>query len=656
MLHLSVIQLLASLTFLAQLALSIGQRQVISFESTSDTFPLVTSSQATVLLVSSDDYVGVHRASSTFASDLFKVTGQTPQLIKDDFSLEANTSEYSRAVIIGSLEQSSLIKMLIDNGKVNVSDIDGIWEAFKMVIVDSPMDAVDQALVIVGNDKRGTIFGLYDLSEQMGVSSWNWWADVATPSQEEVYFSSSDGYGHGEPSVKYRGFFLNDDQPALTNWAKIYYGNNDTAVFKHEFYESVYELILRLKGNMFWPAMWSAMFALDDPLNQLLADEYGVIYGTSHQEPMARNTPEWTNFGKGDWNYTSNKDFLDNFWTEGVERSKNYETLYTVGMRGNGDLPLPGANIPLVENIVANQQRILTNVTGKSSQEIPQVWCLFKEVQSYWEQGLQAPEEITLLWTDDNFGNVRRLPTDDEKKRLGGSGLYYHFDMVIDDPRNYKWINTNSIPKIWEQLHLTISHGANRLWIVNVGDLKPMELPMSFWFDYSYDTTRWNKDNLNEYVELWATREFGKDVAAATASVVSRYTLYVSRQKPELTEPDTYSLTDYREAERVIEEWKNVTDDAWEIYNGLPDEKRSSFFQLVLHPCRAIYTVTLLNIRAGENYLRATQAHMSTNTKAQDVLNLFREDAAITREYHSVSNGKWDHMMDQTHLGSYYWQ
>ncbi|KAL7415468.1 hypothetical protein BDY24DRAFT_383043 [Mrakia frigida] len=647
-----LLALLPLLFLTPSLVVSLGQKSIVAFESAGDSFPLVSSGRAVSILVSKDDFPGILRAAKTFAGDIKNVTSQAPDVLID---LASNSS---LAVVLGSVG-SPFVSTLVNAGAMNVSDIQGRWEAFKIQIVDGSSIGVERALVIAGSDKRGTIYGIYDLAEQIGVSPWFWWSDVRIPHRDELYIKN-DIYVHASPSVKYRGFFLNDEQPSLTNWAVERYNTNISAPFQHEFYEAVFELILRLRANMFWPAMWSAKFAVDDPLNQFLADDYGVIYSTSHQEPMARNTPEWGAYGNGVWNYTINKPFLNNFWTEGIERAKPFETIVTVGMRGDGDLPLPGANIQIIQDIIVDQREIISNVTGNNASEVPQIWCLYKEVQGYWdspagETKLEAADDITLLWTDDNWGNIRRVPTAGENQRSGGAGMYYHFDYV-GDPRNYKWLNTNNIAKVYEQLSLALEFGADRLWVVNVGDLRPMEMPMNFYFELAYDATRWNKDNLDEYLLLWAAREYGSEVAEKTASVFSRYMKLVSRQKPELNSPTTYSLISFREADLVVAEWEQLVADALEIYQSLDETTQSSFFQTVLHPVRAVATVILLNVAVGENNLRAVQARMSTISKAEEAISLFSEDAELTREFHAVNGGKWNHMMDQPHLGQWGWQ
>jgi hypothetical protein len=359
----------------------------------------------------------------------------------------------------------------------------------------------------------------------------------------------------------------------------------------------------------------------------------------------------------GPWNFSTTAPELEKFWTEGIERNGNYESTVTLGMRGDGDMPMTGGqNIALLEKIVAAQRAILAAHPTPTLEADPKVWALYKEVQGYYESGMRVPDDVTLLWSDDNWGNIRRLPTQAERARSGGAGIYYHFDYV-GDPRNYNWLNTNPIPKVWEQMHLALEYGATRIWVVNVGDLKPMEFPIEFFLSYARDPERWGKDQLMEFTRLWATREFGAAHADAIASMVAEYTKMNGWRKPELIDPETFSLTNYDEADRVEAQWKKLENQAEALGKELPANEQDAYFELVLHPILASGTVTRLYITAGRNRLYAREGRASTNELASEARALFAEDAAIRYRYnHEIAGGKWDHMMDQTHLGYTWWQ
>jgi hypothetical protein len=624
---------------------AIGQPPYVAFERSAGGFTLAEAGKVATIVVDSNDYPGVVRVANDLQMDIERVTGRKAA-IANGFGDRA-----SDVIILGTLGRSAIIQRLIANRKLDVSGIRGKWESFFLQVVDHPVRGVSRALVIVGSDKRGAIYGTYDLSEQIGVSPWYWWADVPTTHHENVYVRAGT-FSQGEPAVKYRGIFLNDEAPALTGWVKEKFGG-----YNHEFYCKVFELILRMKGNYLWPAMWNSAFNEDDPLNPKLADEYGIVMGTSHHEPMLRAQQEWKRHGTAAWDYTKSADELRKFWAEGVERNKEYESIITVGMRGDGDMPMSqDANVKLLEQIVSDQREIIADHVNPDVAAVPQDWALYKEVQEYYEKGMRVPDDVTLLWSDDNWGNIRRLPTPEERNRKGGAGIYYHFDYV-GGPRNYKWLNTNPISKIWEQMNLAHQYGANRIWIVNVGDLKPMEFPIEFFLTLAWNPDRWPKEKIGEFTKMWAEREFGPEFAPQIADIMAKYTKYNGRRKPELLDPYVYSSTDYREADRVVGEFNAIAEEAAGIYNKLPATHQPAFFELVLYPTRASAQVLEMYVDAAKNQWYATQGRASANDWAERVRALFKQHAALNAYYnHELLGGKWDHMMDQTHLGYTWWQ
>jgi hypothetical protein len=608
-------------------------------------FTLSASGKSAPLYASSQDHPGVLRVLKHLQADITRITNAPPEVSIDKLSAA------NEIVLIGTLGKSPMIDKLVQDKKLDVNGIAGKWEAFLIQVIEKPLPNIDRALIIAGSDKRGTIFGMYDLSAQIGVSPWYWWADVPVKKKPEIYVLP----GHhtlGEPTVKYRGIFINDENPALLGWVNKTFGG-----FNHNFYEKVFELILRMKGNFLWPAMWGKAFYDDDSLNAPLADEYGVVISTSHHEPMMRAHVEWQRYGSGPWNYEKNETKLREFWTEGVKRMKNYESIVTLAMRGDGDEPMSEeANVALLQKIVKDQREILAEVTRRDVASIPQVWALYKEVQDYYDHGMRVPDDVTLLLCDDNWGNIRKLPQRDEKPRAGGYGIYYHYDYV-GGPRNYKWLNTNQISRVWEQMHLAYRYGANRIWIVNVGDIKPMEFPIEFFLDYAWNPEQWPAERLPEYTELWVARQFGAEHAKDIAEILMAYTKFNSRRKLELLAPDTYSLVDYREAETVVAEYNELAARARHISDSLPAEYKDAFYQLVLHPVEACSNLNELYVTVGKNHLYAQQGRTATNALAQKARELFKRDAEITHYYNNVmANGKWVHMMDQTHIGYTYWQ
>ncbi|KAK9471182.1 uncharacterized protein V1510DRAFT_219005 [Dipodascopsis tothii] len=647
---------------LASAVTGLTQTPNVAFNSTAGAVPLVAQGKTATVLVNEYEWPGVVRAIDDFAADFGRVSGSTLAVRKGYTNSTVLDSavcapDVEAAVIVGTLGRSAFIGELIAAGKINVSAIDGEWETYQTQVVADYWSCGKSALVIVGSDRRGTIYGLYDISEQIGVSPWYFFADVAPKKHSAIYALPTTKTAK-TPSVKYRGLFINDEEPALTNWMDANYPTGPYgSAFIHEFYEHVFELILRLRGNMLWPAMWNSMFGVDDDKNQYTADMYGVVMSTSHTEPLMRATNEWTTFGVGDWSYSTNAANVTEFWKVGIQRSKPYDNLWTVGMRGNGDTAMSaGVETTLLETVVANQRELLAEGLGVNETTVPQVWCLYKEVQAYYQDGMTVPDDVTLLWADDNWGNARRLPAENETDRSGGSGIYYHFDYV-GDPRDYKWINTIQLERVWEQLHLTYERQARQVWIVNVGDLKPLELPIDYFMSLAYDFDTWGPINkVLEYQVAWATREFGATYAKEIATVMDKYGMLAARRKYELIDPSTYSVINEREAETVLDEWKTLVESAKAIYGRLPADYQASYMEMVLHPATAGYIVHNIYITTARNNLYAHQRRSSTNTLMAKVLELFNDDHELKLMYHSLLDGKWNHMMDQTHLGYTYWQ
>jgi hypothetical protein len=547
---------------------------------------------------------------------------------------------------------------LVEAGKIDAEVIAGKWECFVITTVDNPLPGIDQALVIAGSDKRGTIFGIYEISEQVGVSPWYWWADVPSKHHENLLIKAGT-YVQGPPVVKYRGIFINDEEPCFGPWAREKFGSINSKMYSHMF-----ELLLRLRANFLWPAMWGKAFNEDDPLNPELADEYGIVMGTSHHEPMIRAQQEWTKhhnqYGNGQWNYSINEEGLKKFWIEGIVRNKNYENLVTVGMRGDGDIAMPEAggleaNKKLLEKIITDQRQILADHMNPDVTKIPQLWALFTEVQQYYDAGLKLPEDVTLLFCDDNVGDLRRLPTPEERKRSGGAGIYFHMDMH-GGPFSYQWLNSNPLPKIQEQMNLAVEYGATRIWIANVGDLKPLEVPLEICIRKAWYPAAMTKDVVADYQRHWAEREFGAEHAAEITDIVSKYAKFNGIRKPDLLRPDTFSLVNFREAERFSEAWNDLMIRAQKLNALLPREQKDAYYELVLHPTLACGNLVDFFIAAGRNALYAKQGRASANAEAALVRSLFKKEQDLSDYYNNVlSGGKWHHMMDQPHIGYTSW-
>jgi hypothetical protein len=633
--------ILCSIIFLTK---NLSAQNFISDKNETGNFPIVSQTATIIYTDKNDDWL-VQKAVSLFQNDVEMVSGKKPS------TENQLPSKAYQIILVGSIKGSTLIQQLIESKKINVDSIKNKSEAYQIQIVKNPFKGIDKAFVIAGSDKRGTAYGVFEMSKEIGVSPWYWWADVPVKKKKEIYVTKNI-FLRDHPLVKYRGIFINDEAPAFSGWTREKFGG-----VNHHVYEKVFELLLRLKANYLWPAMWGNAFNDDDTLNAILANKYGIVMGTSHHEPMMRAQQEWKRYGKGAWNYATNKNELDSFWKKGIENMDHHESIVTIGMRGDGDMPMTqGTAIGLLENIVANQRKIIEEVTGKPASQTPQDWALYKEVQDYYDKGMRVPDDVTLLFSDDNWGNLRRLPKPDAKPRSGGYGIYYHFDYV-GGPRNYKWINTNNIARVWEQMHLAYSYGVDRIWVVNVGDLKPMELPISFFLDYAWNPKRITVENIGNYYQAWASKQFGEKYGTQIGDILQKYSQYISRRKPELLSPETYSLTDYNEANRVLNEYNQLVEEAEKINTEIWPEYKDAYFELVLFPVKAFVNLNELYVAVAKNRFYASKNNPAANQYADEAKKFYEKDSLLCYQYnHELAAGKWNHMMDQTHIGYTYWQ
>ena len=578
----------------------------------------------------------VQIAAANLQQDFARVMGFTP--VKSDVP----------TILIGTVGHNSRIDQLVKQ-KV-LKDLKGKREKYIITTIDGQ-------LVIAGSDRRGTVYGIYELSQQMGVSPWYWWMDV--PVLKRNYVGVLPGsYTDGEPAVEFRGLFLNDEAPCLTSWVKNSFG---TDYGDHRFYAKVFELILRLKGNMMWPAMWGWAFYADDPENLKTADEMGIIMGTSHHEPMARNHQEYARHRKewGAWNYQTNQAKLDQFFREGIERMKGTEDMVTIGMRGDGDEAMSDkADTQLMERIINNQRKIIKEVTGKPANKTTQVWALYKEVQDYYDAGLRVPDDVMILISDDNWGDIRRVPTAAERARKGGWGIYYHVDYV-GAPRNTKWLNVTQTQQMFEQLSLAYDHGIQRMWILNVGDLKPMEYPIQLFMDMAWNPKEYTQQNVTEHTKRFFREVLGGETAERTitevAAVYNRNCQYMARVTPEMLDSQTYNL--------ATGEWRKVADDyarlereALRLLPEIPVAAVDAYRQSVLFPVQAMANLYDMYYAQAMNQHLASLGLPDANLWAERVKECFRRDSLLCHDYNKVmAGGKWDGMMTQKHIGYRSW-
>ena len=570
------------------------------------------------------------RTSDTITYDPLDWKGVKMAVENLRHDLKAVTGSANAPIVVGTIGKSKLAKKY----KLQSKELQGKWEQY-LIFTDKGK------LVILGSDKRGTIYGIYELSRQIGVSPWYWMADAPIQKHGQL-FAKSGIYTDGEPKVKYRGIFINDEWPSFGTWC-----NNQFGGINSKAYARIFELMLRLKANYFWPAMWDSRFNEDDPLSPQLADDMGIVMGTSHHEPMMRAHKEYV-YRKdsiGAWDYATNKANLDRFFEEGLERNKAYDNLITIGMRGDGDVAMGNGNdednMKTLKDVVDGQREIIERVYKKPASEVPQLWAIFTEVQRYYDAGFTVPDDVTLLFCDNNWGYIRRTGPEKEQARKGGMGMYYHIDMN-GGPWNDRWINTTTAAKIREQLNLAYQTGIDRIWIINVGDLKPKEMPIDFIMHYAWNPDDYPADKIDQYMVDWARSIFGGEYAREIADIVTEYSNMNLERKPEVQRVGIYSV-ETGEAQRMFNRWDELEKRTLSLSKKMPAEMQDAFYQLVEYPAVASAGVAKI-------YLAATLGDSIT------MQTLFERDKQMTDKYNKViAGGKWDGMMLDKHIGYRMW-
>ena len=623
---------LASAALLSAMSMSAAER-FVSFQQGD---LLINGNDKVEIYMDANDCRGVSYAANALVKDIRNVSGSQATI----------TSNRKATILVGTIGHSAAIDQLVKQKRINGNLLKGKREKFIITVVDNK-------LVIAGSDRRGTIYGIYELSQQMGVSPWYDWADVPVEHHDSIFVNRGT-YTDGEPAVRYRGIFLNDEAPCLTSWVKNTYG---TGYGDHRFYQRVFELVLRLRGNMMWPAMWGWAFYADDAENEKTADEMGVVMSTSHHEPMARNHQEYARNrqGWGPWNYQKNKANLQKFFREGIERMKGTEQIVTIGMRGDGDEAMSAeADTKLMSQIINDQRKIIADVTGKKASETPQVWALYKEVLDYYDKGMKVPDDVTLLLCDDNWGDVRRVPNAKERKHKGGWGLYYHVDYV-GAPRNSKMLNVTPVQNPWEQLTLAYENGIDRLWILNVGDLKPMEYPISQFMDMAWNPHKYSVNNITRHTRDWCAQQFGESQADEAARILNLVCKYNGRCTPEMLDKNTYSLEN-GEWQEVVNQYLQLEADALRQYNSLPAAYHDAYRQIILFPIELMSNLHQMYFAQAQNHALYKQNNPKANIWADECERLFKRDSLICDVYnHKMSGGKWNGMMTQKHIGYKSW-
>lgn len=599
-------------------------------------FCIAKDGKAATIIVDDNDWKGVIRAARDLSDDVRKVTGVSASLNDKgeptvDGRRESQMKNDKPSIIVGTIGKSKLIDKLIKQKKIDVKKVKGQWESYLI-------DVIDGNLVIAGSDKRATIYGIYDISERIGVSPWYWMADVPVKHQDELYYDGGR-FVQPSPKVKYRGIFINDEWPSFGGWCTNKFGGVNSKAYAH-----IFELLLRLKANYFWPAMWATAFNEDDPESPRLADEMGIVMGTSHHEPMMRSHQEYLRRKEqvGPWDYATNKERVDQFFREGMERNKNYDNLVTIGMRGDGDVAMGKGddteNMKTLGKVIEGQRKIIKDIYGRPD-AVPQLWAIFTEVQRYYDAGYTVPDDVTLLLCDNNWGYIRRKGRDFERKRKGGLGLYYHIDMN-GGPWNDRWVNTTTIPKLREQLNLAYKSGIDRIWIINVGDLKPKEMPIDFIMHYAWNPDAIQPGDEQTWLEGFTRSIFGDQFAKETADIIARYSKYNLWRKPEVQIP---GLFNYEEMLHLNNLWQSLVLRCEALKEQIPGEAQDAFYQLVYYPAVASAGVAQI-------YNAATMGDSLT------INYLMEKDQRLTDYYNKVlAGGKWDGIMQDNHIGYTQW-
>ena len=637
---------------------AISMAQLITSESEhEDDFPIVHEMLSATIYLSSDDAEVVKIASKLFAGDIERVTGIMPHI---DSSGTINT-EYG--IIAGTIRNSSLIHKLDSQGLFDISELEGKWECYKIQVIDKPFHGVKQVLIIAGSDRRGAAYGLFDISRQMGVSPWYWWADVPVVQKKNLYINTRM-YISNPPSVKYRGIFLNDEDWGLQPWAAKTF-EPETGDIGPRTYAKIFELLLRLKGNLIWPAMHNCTKAFYHyPENPVVADQYAIVVGSSHAEPMLRNNvDEWDQEKFGPFNYTENKDKVLEYWESRVKESIGYENIYTLGMRGIHDSQIEGnytdeERVVIMEEIIAAQQEMLNKYRKKPVQEFHQTFIPYKEVLKIYNDGLQVPEEVTLTWVDDNYGYIRRLNNEEEQKRKGGGGVYYHAS-YWGKPHDYLWLSSLNPGIMREELFKAYQTNAQTIWVLNVGDIKAIEFDMTFYFDMAnniepYDQFGSEKDFYTKYAE----EQFGSEFASEIADILKEYYRLSYERRPEHTAwsqvyPNKPSkLSDLNhfyygdEAARRLHDFNIIAEQANVIRKNIDPKYEDAFYQLVYYPVVCADDINQKKFYNEKAQLYGQQGRLSASEYYLKAEAAYKNISNETDFYnHSLAGGKWKYMM-----------
>ncbi|MBQ8549122.1 MAG: glycosyl hydrolase 115 family protein [Lachnospiraceae bacterium] len=627
------------------------------------------------ILVEAESFAGVKLVAETVSEDVCMVCGIKPVIAEEVLQCTGD-----RVILTATVGHSLLLERLEREGKVSLEVLRGKREVYLMQLVKQPFaekEQVKELLVIAGSDKRGTIYGMFGLSERLGVSPLIYFGDAVPEKKEEPFLELAGVCVSKEPSVRYRGFFINDEWPAFGNWCMEKFGGINAKA-----YRKIFELLLRLKGNYLWPAMWRSSFSEDGPglLSAELADTLGVVMGASHHEPMCRAGAEWQrqykDYGKDSaWSFISNAEAITKFWEDGILRNKPFENVITIGMRGENDSKLMPENATLKDNIevikkaIRTQHDLIRKHINPELKEVPRMLAIYKEVEDYYFgdatcEGLKDWEELSdtiFLLSDDNYGQLRALPTEKTRNHPGGYGMYYHFD-YHGAPVSYEWMNCNRLTKTWEMMTQAYESGVREMWIVNVGDLKAVEYPLCYFMELAYDYETWGSSAPNKteaFVKGWINQQFGgrlSDVRKEKiAKVLEGYTKWNAVRSPEAMREDIYHPVHFREGDRVWAEVHDIMETAEQLNHELSGEALMTYQSMIYYPAMASLNLVLMYVETAMNKELARRGCMYANVYRDRVIARILDDSRYVEEYHRVNNGKWNHCMSSAHTGFRTW-
>jgi hypothetical protein len=619
-------------------------------------FDLVRRGRAADVLVSSEDFKVVQIAANDLAADVERLTGVQPAVRTEASGLSGPV------VLVGTLGKSPLIDRLAREGRLDEKLLRGRWESFLITTVSDPLPGVRRGLVVAGSDRRGTAYGVYELSQAAGVSPWHWWADVTPRRRSELYVAAGLRRA-GPPSVKYRGVFLNDEDWGLQPWAAKTF-EPETGDVGPKTYARLFELLLRLKANTVWPAMHEVTRAFNaDPRNRETADDYAIVMGSSHAEPMLRNNVSEWKAKPEEYNYLTNPEGVRRYWEARVRENGRFENLYTLGMRGIHDSAMQGPKtsaerVKLLEQIFADQRVLLARYAGTDVTQVAQVFVPYKEVLADYRGGLKVPGDVTVVHTDDNFGYIRSFPTEEERRRRpGGFGVYYHVS-YLGRPLSYLWLETTPPALVWEEMSKAYQSGARQFWVLNVGDLKPAEAATEFFMQMAWDASRWRRGRLPDFLRGWARREFGAGVAEETAAVMDEYYRLAFARKPEHLQwhmpgepyrPSELTHDDYGdEAQARLDAYDSLEARVSRLYISIPAPLRDAYYELVVYPVRGAALANRRAFAAEKAAAYALQGRASAAEwarRAGEAESLMDEETRFYNE--KLASGKWRHIMSR---------